>query len=145
MQYKLPRTKGIFIEKDILASEAYWSLNGTAIKVYMIFLMKRVMKKSKSGNGMSIINNGKIQFTFKEAQINYHIPKSSFLRARDLLIEVGMIKIKENGGEHHPTLYAISEDWKKYPEQKFVRPKSANLVGKNTRFKSKDTSNNDTI
>ena len=72
MRYKLPRANGIYIPRDILASEAYWKLTGTAIKVYMIFLMKRKMKKTKS-NGMSIINNGKIQFTFKEAQINYHI------------------------------------------------------------------------
>ena len=62
-----------------------------------------------------------------------------------MLIEVGLIEISENGGEHHPNKYAISNNWMKYPEQKFTRSKSSNLIGSNTRFKTKDTANSDTI
>ena len=68
----------------------------------------------------------------------YGIPKSTFLRARDQLIKVGLIEIAEDGGCHHTTKYAISNNWRNYPEQTFERSKSGNLVGTKTRWK-KDT------
>lgn len=136
MRRNLPRSKGVYLQRDILESQAFWKLTATAIKVFLIFRMKCVIKNNSVGkhNLKTIVNNGDIQFTFKEAEVKYDILKSSFLRARDLLIEVGLIEITENGGEHHPNKYAISENWRKYPEQSFKRPKSANLVGRDTQY-----------
>jgi hypothetical protein len=147
MRRNLPRSRGTYLERDILESQAFWKLSGTAIKVFMVFRMKCVMTKANTAkrDGLIIGNNGEIQFTFKEAEVKYGISKSSFLRARDLLIEVGLIEITENGGEHHPSKYAISENWRKYPNELFERPKSANLVGRDTQWKTKDTVKNDTI
>jgi hypothetical protein len=130
----------------MITSEAFWVLSSTALKVYMVFLMKRVMGKVKVGRRevWAVINNGEITYTFAEAKKNHDISKSSFLRARDRLIEVGFIEIAEDGGTHHTTKYSISQNWRKYPEESFARSKSANLVGRKTRW-IKDTVDNDTI
>jgi hypothetical protein len=147
MRRNLPRSKGVYLQRDILESQAFWKLSGSAIKVFLIFRMKCVIKNNSIGkhNVKTFVNNGEIQFTFQEAKVKYGIPKSTFLRARDLLIKVGLIEITENGGEHHPSKYAISENWRKYPDESFTRPKSANLVGRDTQWKTKDTVKNDTI
>jgi len=146
MNRRFPKTSGIYLKRDMITSEAFWVLSSTALKVYMVFLMKRVMGKVKVGRRevWAVINNGEITYTFAEAKKNHDISKSSFLRARDRLIEVGFIEIAEDGGTHHTTKYSISQNWRKYPEESFARSKSANLVGRKTRW-TKDTVNNDTI
>ena len=145
MKRKLPKTKGIYIERDILESDAYWHLTGSAPQVYMVFLMKRILSDKAFGKDKAriVANNGEITYTYLEAQNNHRIPKSNFLRARDQLIKVGLIEIAEDGGCHHTTKYAISNNWMNYPEQTFERPKSGNLVGVKTRWK-KDTVISDT-
>ena len=140
MQRKLPRTKGIYLNQELITSEAFWALNGAAYKVFMVFRMKCVWAKSFIGKKevKVIVNNGEITYTFVEAWNNHRIPKSTFLRARDQLIKVGLIEIAEYGGCHHTTKYAISNNWRNYPEQTFERSKSGNLVGIKTRW-TKDT------
>ena len=137
MKRKLPKTKGIYITRDILESDAYWHLTGVAPQVYMVFLMKRVLSDKAFGKDKAriIANNGEITYTFVEAWKNHKIPKSTFLRARDQLIKVGLIEIVEDGGCHHTTKYSISNNWRNYPEQTFERSKSGNLVGIKTRWK----------
>ena len=146
MSKQLPRSDGIYKKRDLISSKAYWTLTGTATRVFEIFLLKRQIKKSVIGKHelRNIVNNGQIIFTYIEAEEKYGIPKSTFMRARDQLIEVGFIEITEHGGEHQPTRYAISNNWMKYPKESFKRPKSGNLVGQNTRWK-KDTVKLDTI
>ena len=145
MKRKLPKTKGIYIERDILESDAYWGLTGAAPQIYMVFRMKCVFSNRSIGKRKEriIVNNGEITYTYLEARKNHKIPKSTFLRARDQLIKVGLIEIAEDGGCHHTTKYAISNNWRNYPEQTFERPKSGNLVGVKTRWK-KDTVKSDT-
>tara|TARA_B100001250_G_scaffold79095_1_gene64973 strand:- start:1394 stop:1822 length:429 start_codon:yes stop_codon:yes gene_type:complete len=139
MKRKLPKSRGIYLEREILASDAFWDLTNTAKNIYLIFLMKRVLTDKSFGkdNARIIANNGEITFTFIEAEKNYNIKKNTFLRARDLLIEIGFIEITELGGCHHRNKYKISSNWKKYPTETFKRPKSGNLVGKKTRWTSK--------
>ena len=136
MQRKLPRTNGIYLDRELIASEAFWALNGVAYKVFLVFRMKCVLGKRSIGKREAkvIVNNGEITYTFVEAWNNHRIPKSTFLRARDQLIKVGLIEIAEDGGCHHTTKYAISNNWKHYPEKTFKRAKSGNLVGMKTRF-----------
>ena len=157
MERKLPRSKGIYLERELLGSNAYWDLTATAHKVYTVFRLKCVIANRPIGKRKErvIINNSEITFTFMEAKKNYGISKSTFLRARDKLIEVGLIEIAEHGGEHLPTKYSISTNWRQYPDKVFKRPKSGNLVGQSTRWtkdtvnaepiKNKITLNNDTI
>ena len=139
MKRKFPKNRGVYFESDLLISEAFWDLTGAAIKVFMIFRMKCIMANEFVGKRkvLNIVNNGEIIYTFAEACKNHRIPKSTFLRARDQLINVGLIEIAENGGTHHTNKYAISNNWWLYPEQTFERTKSSNLVGKKTRFKKR--------
>ena len=145
MKRKLPKTLGTYIKRDILESDAYWDLTGAAPQVYMVFRMKCVFADRTIGKRKEriIVNNGEITYTFVEACKNHMIPKSNFLRARDQLIKVGLIEIAEDGGCHHTTKYAISNNWRNYPEQTFERSKSGNLVGVKTRW-AKDTVISDT-
>ena len=145
MKRKLPGTIGVYIERDILESDAYWDLTGAAPQVYMVFLMKRELSDKGFGKDKAriVVNNGEITYTFVEACKNHRIPKSTFLRVRDQLIKVGFIEIADDGGCHHTTKYAISNNWRNYPEQTFERSKSGNLVGMKTRW-TKDTVISDT-
>ena len=145
MKRKLPKTMGIYIERDILESNAYWHLTGAAPQVYMVFRMKCVFADRTIGKRKEriIVNNGEITYTYLEALNNHWIPKSNFLRARDQLIKVGLIEIAEDGGCHHTTKYSISNNWRNYPEQTFERSKSGNLVGIKKRWK-KGTAISDT-
>ena len=146
MKRKLPNARGVYIEQDIINSDAFWDLTGIATQVYMVFLMKRKLSDKAFGKDKAriVVNNGEITYTFVEAWKNHRIPKSTFLRARDQLIKVGLIEIAEDGGCHHTTKYAISNNWRNYPEQTFERPKSGNMVGMKTRW-TKDTVKSDTI
>ena len=148
MKRTLPRSMGIYLKKDIITSEAFWALGSTVLKVYMVFLLKRVMVEVNVRRRLTktyrVENNGEITYTFIEAKKYHGVPKSTFFRARDKLIEVGFIEIAEAGGTHHTTKYSIFENWRKYPAESFARPKSANLVGRKTRW-IKDTVDNDTI
>jgi len=146
MKRKLPKTLGTYIKRDILESDAYWDLTGSAPQIYMVFRLKCIFADRTIGKRKEriIVNNGEITYTFVEAWKNHRIPKSTFLRARDQLIKVGLIEIAEDGGCHHTTKYAISNNWRNYPEQTFERPKSGNLVGIKTRW-TKDTVKSDTI
>ena len=139
MKRKLPRTKGIYIDRNILESDAFWELTGKSIQIYMVFRMKCVFANKHIGKRKArvIINNGEITYTFAESKNKHGISKSTFLRSRDQLIEVGFIEIAEYGGSHHTNKYKLSDNWRKYPEQTFKRPKSGNLVGMKTRWTSK--------
>ena len=146
MERNVPRADGTYIRRETIASQAFWDLNGVAIKVFMVFRLKCRIVKTSAGKKeiKNILNNGEIIFTFQEAWKKYGVPKSTFLRARDQLIKVGLIEIAEDGGCHHTTKYSISNNWRNYPEQTFERSKSGNLVGIKTRWK-KDTVKSDTI
>ena len=86
----------------------------------------------------AIINNGKIQFTYKEAEKKYDIPKSTFQRALNKLKFYGFIKVNIPGGDHCPTKYYIVDDYKKCLDRDYHlgKPiKSGTLIGKKTQFR----------
>jgi DNA-binding PadR family transcriptional regulator len=115
---------GVIVINQIMVNSAVWlSLSGTAIKVYHLFRCKCIIaKKNHRSNKRSesiidrIMNNGEIEFTYKEAEKQYGIARGRFLRAIDELIEKGFIDVAEPGGGIHKlkTLYAISERWRDY-------------------------------
>ena len=64
MKRTLPRSMGIYLKKDIITSEAFWALGSTALKVYMVFLLKRVMVEVNVRRRLTktyrVENNGEI-------------------------------------------------------------------------------------
>lgn len=129
MPKKLPNTAGIYFERELLCSDAYWNLTGTEIRILNIFHMKcRKVGKSEAKKTHvplgTIKNNGQIVFTYKEAGI-YGISKAKFTRAIDKLIEIGFLVIAINGRQGVSTKYSISDRWKKYGTPYFIEKKRA--------------------
>ena len=126
--------KDMYISREVIMSDAFRKLSGTAIRVYLFFLNKRVMKPFEGGKSKRtskgkyyIENNGEIQFTYREAQERYGISRGVFRTAIDQLVEVGLIDIaKSSSGLHREVaLYGISERWKLYGTDGFVVVKRA--------------------
>ena len=140
-KYKKRRYNDMYIEREVIFSDAFRKLSGTAIRVYLLFLNKRVMKpyqgskQKRSGKGKYYIeNNGEIQFTYQEAEQKHSIGTGAFRTAIDRLIEVGLIDIARIGSSifRDKTLYGISERWKLYGTDEFIeakRPRTRQLQG----------------
>jgi len=115
----------ITIERDILKSEAFRSLNGTAKTVYFDFRMKCKGKFSRPRAGrkkeFEILNNGEIEYCFSEAE-KRGMTKPRFNRALRVLVERGFIDIEHSGmggvkGDKNK--YAISDRWKAWGTDQF--------------------------
>jgi hypothetical protein len=122
----------IVIEKGLLKSKVFRSLSGTTKNVYFDFKMKCLMTKTKARPGRKteivILNNGKIEYTYSEAE-KKGIPRSTFMNCLDMLIAKGFIDIAHSGSggvKGDKSKYAISERWRTWGTEKFekkTRPK----------------------
>jgi hypothetical protein len=107
----------IVVEREMIKSSAFRTMPATAMVMLLDFLSRRKMKK---GN---ILNNGEIVYPFAEAA-RRGIPAASFNRNRDLLIERGFLEVTHagSGGKRGDmTLYALSDRWKKWGKDGFVK------------------------
>ena len=94
------RSGGVFLERNLLESEAFNSLRtGTAYRVFLIFYRKRQMAKlGRKGKGNWVItNNGEITFSYAEAERKYGISYGAFRNAIDELMKRGFLDIEESG------------------------------------------------
>jgi len=98
----MEKSTGIFLESDLLDSEAFQSLNGTAFRVLFRFLRKRqlVPVKTKPGHrkGYLITNNGEIEYSYAEAESRDGIYPPRFRDALSVLIDRGFISVAQEGG-----------------------------------------------
>jgi hypothetical protein len=121
---KLVNTKGLYLDADLLWSDAYWKLTALELHIYEIFKMKcRVVGKAESKktkvDAGTIKNNGQIVFTYTEAA-ELGISKATFQRAINSLVKLGFLDIAQAGGLYRATLYSMSERWRKYGTDKFI-------------------------
>lgn len=130
------KPKGIFLETDLIESKAFLKLSRTAAQVYFLFLRRRKLAKvGRKGREKWVIqNNGKIVFTYTEAEDKHGFSKPRFQRALDDLVKKGFIDITHHGGGVMGdfSTYAISERWRDYGTTKFVsqtRPKDSRKLG----------------
>ncbi len=125
------------IEEKLVKSKAFFKLNGSAIKVLMLFMLRRKMKKMGSRKGKEnwvIYNNGEIVFPYAEAAKKYGLKASTFARAIDSLVGNGFLDIAHAGGGlmGDCTKYAISNRWMKFGTDQFepkTRPKDTRSLG----------------
>lgn len=120
---------GVIVLDGLMVESPVWlSLSGTAIKVYHLFrrkcrFAKRSRRQGKRSEGLMerILNNGEIEFTYKEIEQQRRITAGRFTRAIDQLIEKGFLDVAEQGGGVHKlkTLYGISERWRDYGTTSF--------------------------
>jgi len=144
-----------WVERRLVRSKAFLSLTATAIKVLMIFHIKRQMESvgRRGKEQWTIKNNGEITFTYKEAKNEYGISESAFRCAIDELISKGFIEIARTGmGVHKVTTwYSISDRWREYGTPEYEKPKprpkkpinrgfqKGNKYGRNCQQKIKST------
>lgn len=122
----------VVLDKDLLKAEAFRNLPRTAIIVLMDFMMKRQIGKRKGrpgrDNEVNILNNGEIEYCYSEAE-KKGIPRQTFARTLDTLIERGFIDLAHSGAggkKGDKSLYAISTRWKQWGTESFkpaARPK----------------------
>ena len=119
------KNKNFWIEHEMILSPAFHKLNGRAMEVLLLFLSRRQWEKAGRKGKWYMTNNGEIVFPYKEAKNRFKIPKSSFARAIDSLIEYGFIDIARLGGGliGDCTKYSISDRWRNYGTDNFVKKK----------------------
>jgi len=119
----------IWIDKDLLRSEAFRSLKGKSWIVYLDFLRKRQWQKTKHksrSDSFLITNNGEITYSYKEAEMK-GISKDQFRNAIDELQGKGFLDIQEYGSGGHDrkqTKYIIDERWRKFGTHQFSPPRN---------------------
>ena len=130
------KPKGVYIEPDLIDSMAYMGLNGTAAKVLIWFLRRRQVSKvgRKGKESWTVTNNGKIVFSYAEAEKKYGLTRARFSRALNQLIELGFVDIDHHGGGMMGdcTLYALGKRWRNYGTDQFIqksRPKDTRGLG----------------
>ena len=118
-------------------------------------------ERGLKGKPFSYTNNGKISFTETEFRKQGLGASGTYIKARNQLIEVGLIKITYRGGMARGDMntYRLlinselapqsKQRWRRYPNENWEHeiPKVKDYaVGRETRFKkSKNTLKNDTL
>lgn len=120
--------RGVFLESEVIHSDAYRSLTRWSHLVYLSFLERRVMVKAKhksKSDSYQIGNNGLIVFPYREAEA-MGISSKHFRDSIDQLQEVGLIDIAKygkGGRSGESTLYWIDTRWRHYGTDRFQGPK----------------------
>ena len=119
--YKLKRN--IYVEWELLESEAFKKLNKSSIRVLLRFLQKRTWSKTGKGKKKKIVyNNDKLVFTYAEASA-LGIKTNAFFEAIKRLVGVGFIDIEHQGGAYGKdySRYSLSNRWRSYGTPSFVK------------------------
>lgn len=117
--------RNIYVEWELLESEAFRKLNKSSIRVLLRFLQKRTWSKTGKGKRAKIeYNNSKLVFTYAEASA-LGIKTNAFYEAIKRLVEVGFIDIEHQGGAYGRdySRYSISNRWISYDTSLFIEKK----------------------
>ena len=119
-------SKIVVIDRQMIQSRAFLALTGASPQVLLLFLARRKLAEIGSRVGKkswAITNNGDIVFPYSQAEKHFGITKPRFRRALKQLIEFGFLDINHHGGGlvKDCTTYFISERWKKYGKENFVK------------------------
>lgn len=116
-----------------MRSSAFNGLSKWALKVYLIFLTKRVITtiKSKDKSAARLIaNNGEITFCYSEARAK-GIGEREFRNAIDELIERGFLDLAHQGAggkTRDKSTYFIATRWKKWNTAEFEPTKNPRQI-----------------
>jgi hypothetical protein len=113
----------IVIERRMHRSPAFRKLSTNSIFVLFEFLSRRKMVQDGRKGRWGIANNGEIIFTYAEAQKKFGMFRSTFCRSIDQLVHLGFIEISHQGGGllKDYSKYAISERWRDYGKEEFIK------------------------
>jgi len=143
---KLPKG-GFYYPNEVWFSKAYQSLTPMARELLHCFLTE--LRWTRKGKKKIYTNNRDISFTESEFKGRYGCCSSTYIKARNQLIEVGFINQISRGGmcRGDRATYKIlvsmdlplnQERWRNYPEENWKheipRPKKQ-MVGVETQWK----------
>ena len=142
-----PRKGGFYYSNEIWDSAAYQTLTKSARNLLHCFATE--LRWTGKGRKMRYTNNGELSFTEIQFKNMYGACSSTYLKARNQLIDVGFIRQTYRGGmcrgdmAKYKLLFADGclpneKRWRQYPEKNWAdeipRPKKQ-LVGVKTQWK----------
>lgn len=113
--------RNIYLDWEVLTSDAFKRLSAKGIQALLRFLQKRTWAAIKvKRKKKPVYNNKGLSFTYAEAQ-ELGISTSQFHVIIKKLVEVGFIDIEHQGGglARDYSRYAISERWRVYGTPQF--------------------------
>ena len=113
----------MFIPKRMHRSPAFRKLTANAILVLLEFLSRRQMVKVGKRNNWVTKNNGEIVLTYAEITVKFGIARSTIRNSIDQLVKLGFIDIAHHGGGmmKDSSKYGISERWREYGKEEFIK------------------------
>lgn len=116
MSQKHRKNTVIVLDRSLVKSKAWLTMQGAAWCVYLIFRCKcQWGEVGRQGHEKKVIlNNGKITFTYREAQRDYGITRRRFLLALDTLVRHGFIDVTVPGNPLTRTQTQFSLDLERY-------------------------------
>ena len=138
---------GFYYQNEVWFSKAYQSLTPTARELLHCFLTE--LRWTRKGKKKTYTNNRDISFTESEFKGMYGCCSSTYLKARNQLIEVGFIRQISRGGMFRgdratykilvSTMLPVNQErWRNYPEENWKheipKPKKQ-MIGVKTQWK----------
>ena len=113
----------MFIQKRMHRSPAFRKLTASSILVLLEFLSRRQMVKIGRRDRWVTKNNGEIVLTYTEITAKFRIARSTFRNSIDQLVKLGFIDIAHHGGGmmKDSSKYGISERWREYGKEEFIK------------------------
>ena len=138
---------GAWYPNEVWYSDAYHDLNLSGRELF--HCLRTELRYSGKGKKRRFINNGELSYTETSFKKQYGYCSSTYLKARNKLIEVGFIKQTYRGGNCRgdrakykilvcTSLPVREERWRRYPKENWAHeiPKiKKQSIGKNTRWK----------
>ena len=114
---------GMFIPKRMHRCRAFRELTASSILVLLEFLSRRQLVKFGRRDRWLIKNNGEIVLTYAEITAKFGIARSTFRNSIDQLVKLGFIDIAHHGGGmmKDSSKYGISERWREYGKEEFIK------------------------
>ena len=114
---------GMFIPKRMHRCRAFRELTASSILVLLEFLSRRQLVKFGRRDRWLIKNNGEIVLTYAEITTRFGIARSTFRNSIDQLVKIGFIDIAHHGGGmmKDSSKYGISERWREYGKEEFIK------------------------
>ena len=113
----------MFVPRRMHRSPAFKKLTAKSILVLFEFLSRRQVVKLGRRNRWITKNNGEIVLTYAETTKKFGIARSTFRNSIDQLVKLGFIDIAHHGGGmmKDSSKYGISERWREYGKEEFIK------------------------
>ena len=113
----------MFVPRRMHRSPAFKKLTAKSILVLFEFLSRRQVVKLGRRDRWITKNNGEIVLTYAETTKKFGIARSTFRNSIDQLVKLGFIDIAHHGGGMMKdcSKYSISERWREYGKEEFIK------------------------